>query len=184
MSFLFNWYPFMSADLIRPGRDVDTDMRRSYSDMHVSELGIITLPMNVYGRWDDEVRQYTQRYMEDLANMFNDLRQLGVEMGKVQLDLTDSTNFNKNLTGLWYEQGKIMYHINATYGLLGTSTVPSMLLPKSIVTPASKVFLVDPGRQSAIPANLHMFNQDAYYYHIGGLGYNTYLFVDERMEGV
>lgn len=171
-------------DILRIGRDPNDTGKRSYMDTHVSSLGIITLPMNIYGQIEESVREYTQRYMQDLAKMFVDLQKICIEMNKIQLDVTHSKDLQGHLTGLWYEQSRVMYHIQQTYGLLGTSTVPSMLLPKSRVTPASKCFLVDPGANTAIPANLHMFNQDAYFYHIGGLGYNTYLFVDDCMEGV
>lgn len=173
----------MPNDLLRIGRDsVDPD-RKTYMDTHVSELGIITLPMNIYSNFEDEVRNYTQRYLEDLAGMFNDLQQLNVEMSKISsLDISDKVGLSKNLNGLWYEQSKIMHYIQTTYTLLGTSTIPSMLLPKHILTPASKAFFIDPDRQTAIPANLHMFNQDAYFYHIGGIGFRTYLYIDEKIE--
>lgn len=170
-------------DILRIGRGGTDPERKTYSDVHVSELGIITLPLNIYQNFEDEVRGYTQRYLADIAGMFNDLQALNVEMAKVSnLDVKDMSGLSKNLNGLWYEQSKVMYHIHATYTLLGTSTIPSMLLPKSIVRPDSKAFFIDQDKQTAIPANLHMFNQDAYFYHIGGIGYKTYLFIDEKIE--
>ncbi len=173
----------MANDILRVGRDLIDPDRKTYLDTHVSELGIITLPLNIYNNFEDEVRNYTQRYLADLAGMFNDLQNISLEMAKVSnFNIQDTATLNKNLNGLWYEHSKIMYHIHATYTLLGTSTIPSMLLPKSIVTPASKAFFIDPDKQTAIPANLHMFNQDAYFYHIGGIGFRTYLFIDEKIE--
>lgn len=171
------------SELLRVGTDPSNPPQKRYGEHFVSELGIVTLPIGIYGAMEEEVRNYTQRYLTDIAGMFNDLQGVCVEMAKIgNLTLDNKNEFEKHANGLWAQQTKIMYHLHATYALLGTSTIPSVLLPKSILNPNSVAYFIDPDKQTTIPANLHMFNQDAYFYHIGGIGFRTYLYIDNKIE--
>ena len=156
---------------------------QGYATGKSSQMGIISIPLNIYGHYEEEVRDYTARYINDLHKYFCDLNEVSAEIASQGLiDVVNKTQLINFAQGLWQKQCQTMFYINTTYTLLGTATIPSMLLPKEIVKPNSHCYFVNTEHNFAIPANLHMFNQDAYFYHIGGIGRNMALYIDEQIE--